>query len=112
MMRKYIERCSKYHVIWLCIEPEDKTSVKALMVIIHGLGEHSGRYIEYVQQFARQGVCTYTMDLRGHGKSPGREAMPHPDVLSLKMWIVFATMPKKTIPMFPCLYTATVWVVT
>lgn len=47
------------------------TSPKAVVVISHGLGEHSGRY-EHVADFLNQrGMIVYAIDHRGHGKSAG-----------------------------------------
>lgn len=42
-----------------------------ICVIVHGLGEHSGRYEHLVQSFSNQGIGFYAYDHRGHGKSKG-----------------------------------------
>lgn len=39
--------------------------------VVHGLGEHSGRYDRFAHGMAEHGCATYAVDLRGHGKSPG-----------------------------------------
>ncbi|MEA3338557.1 MAG: alpha/beta hydrolase [Chloroflexota bacterium] len=44
---------------------------KAILPIVHGLGEHSGRYGNVVDWFAPQGYAVYAFDLRGFGRSPG-----------------------------------------
>ena len=44
----------------------------ASVVIVHGLGEHSGRYVHVGRYFAEAGIRTIAFDLRGHGRSPGR----------------------------------------
>jgi acylglycerol lipase len=44
---------------------------KARMVIIHGLGEHSGRYVALAGHLASLGFSLWIPDLRGHGKSGG-----------------------------------------
>jgi len=48
--------------------------VEPIMVvcIIHGLGEHSGRYEHLAQYFASFGIEVVSFDLRGHGKSEGQ----------------------------------------
>ena len=46
---------------------------KANIVIIHGVGEHSGRYIETAEKLFRQGFNIYTGDLLGHGLSDGKK---------------------------------------
>lgn len=44
---------------------------KATIIIVHGLGEHCGRYMNVVDHFAPLGCAIYGMDLLGHGKSDG-----------------------------------------
>jgi len=44
---------------------------KAVFIIVHGLAEHSGRYMNPVNYFVPKGYAIYTFDLRGHGKSAG-----------------------------------------
>ncbi|MBU0704233.1 MAG: lysophospholipase [Chloroflexi bacterium] len=44
---------------------------KAVLPIVHGFGEHSGRYGNVVDWFAPKGYAVYSFDLRGHGRSPG-----------------------------------------
>ncbi|MEM9719680.1 MAG: lysophospholipase, partial [Bacteroidota bacterium] len=48
-------------------EPEGER--KAAIFLVHGLGEHSGRYVAIAQKFVEQGFAVYTFDGRGHGKS-------------------------------------------
>ena len=50
-------------------EPED--APKALICLVHGLGEHSGRYAHVAQAFGRAGYALASFDLRGHGQSGG-----------------------------------------
>jgi acylglycerol lipase len=40
--------------------------------VVHGLGEHAGRYERFARGMFRYGIATYAMDLRGHGKSAGQ----------------------------------------
>ena len=42
------------------------------MCLVHGLGEHAGRYEHFGKAFAAAGLGVYTFDLRGHGLSGGR----------------------------------------
>jgi alpha-beta hydrolase superfamily lysophospholipase len=42
------------------------------IVIVHGLGEHGGRYRHLAEWFTPKGATVYAMDLRGHGRSGGR----------------------------------------
>jgi alpha-beta hydrolase superfamily lysophospholipase len=45
---------------------------KGTVVLIHGLGEHSGRYVHLGEFFAQAGFAVFAFDLRGHGWSGGR----------------------------------------
>ncbi len=45
-----------------------------LLLICHGLGEHSGRYRTVVDTVLPDGWAAYGLDLRGHGHSTGRRA--------------------------------------
>ena len=47
---------------------------KALIVISHGLGEHSGRYQQTAADFNDAGFSVVALDHIGHGRSPGRRA--------------------------------------
>lgn len=44
---------------------------KAVLLVVHGLGEHSGRYGNLVNHFVPAGYGVYGYDQRGHGKSDG-----------------------------------------
>jgi alpha-beta hydrolase superfamily lysophospholipase len=45
---------------------------RAFLAIVHGFGEHSGRYANVVNHLTPQGYTVYGFDLRGHGRSPGQ----------------------------------------
>ena len=49
----------------------DAPSPKASLLLVHGLGEHSGRYRPFAEALASGGTSVFAFDLRGHGKSPG-----------------------------------------
>ena len=51
-------------------EPENGNP-KALVVLVHGLGEHTGRYVHVGKVLTRAGYALAGLDLRGHGKSGG-----------------------------------------
>jgi len=44
---------------------------KAVLLIVHGLAEHSGRYMNIVNHFVPLGYAVYGIDHPGHGKSEG-----------------------------------------
>jgi alpha-beta hydrolase superfamily lysophospholipase len=41
------------------------------VAVLHGIGEHFGRYEKFADHMARKGYSVYGIDLPGHGKSPG-----------------------------------------
>jgi lysophospholipase len=45
---------------------------RAGLIVVHGLGDHAGRYDDFAGRMAGYGFSTYAMDLRGHGLSEGR----------------------------------------
>jgi alpha-beta hydrolase superfamily lysophospholipase len=53
-----------------CWQPDE--TPRAKLVIVHGFGEHSGRYMSVVNALVPQGFAVDTFDLRGHGRSEGR----------------------------------------
>jgi alpha-beta hydrolase superfamily lysophospholipase len=44
----------------------------AVVGIVHGVGEHSGRYMNVVTPLAAHGCAVFGYDHRGHGRSPGQ----------------------------------------
>jgi acylglycerol lipase len=60
---------SLYQQCWL---PE--SDCRAIVVVIHGINEHSGRYAHLAADLNRHNFALYGMDLRGHGKSDGPRA--------------------------------------
>jgi len=54
---------------WL---PADRP--ERVVVIAHGLAEHSGRYAGFAEQLTARGMAVHALDHRGHGRSPGRRA--------------------------------------
>jgi alpha-beta hydrolase superfamily lysophospholipase len=57
-----------YYQSW---RPQGFTS-KATLAIVHGFGEHSGRYGNVVNWFVPRGYAAIAFDVRGNGRSPGR----------------------------------------
>lgn len=55
---------------------------KAVICLIHGMGEHSSRYAHWAERFVEKGYAVIAFDQRGHGKSGGnRGHAPSFDVL-------------------------------
>ncbi len=44
---------------------------RAVIAIVHGVGEHSDRYMNLVNHLVSRGLVLCGFDLRGHGRSPG-----------------------------------------
>jgi len=56
-----------FYRIWNC----DAVGGRNLF-LVHGLGEHSGRYVHVGRYFAKAGYRSIAFDLRGHGRSGGK----------------------------------------
>ena len=50
---------------------EGDSTPKAVICIVHGMGEHSGRYAHWASRFVTDGYAVIAYDQRGHGKSGG-----------------------------------------
>jgi alpha-beta hydrolase superfamily lysophospholipase len=48
---------------------------RGVVILAHGLGEHARRYDHVVARFGREGLITYALDHRGHGRSGGKRVM-------------------------------------
>ncbi len=51
---------------------ETEASCKAVVCLVHGLGEHSSRYTHVADFLNRAGYTVLAFDLRGHGRSGGK----------------------------------------
>ncbi|NET38253.1 MAG: alpha/beta hydrolase [Cyanothece sp. SIO1E1] len=51
---------------------QPQARIRANLVIVHGLGSHSGWFNNLVQYLVPRGYRIYGFDLRGHGRSPGQ----------------------------------------
>ena len=47
---------------------------RAVLLLVHGFGEHSGRYGRTIRFLTDRGVSVASYDLRGHGSAPGPRA--------------------------------------
>ncbi len=64
------DRTKIFTRVW---EPELKP--RAVISLVHGLGEHSGRYDHVAEALNKAGYALIAMDLRGHGRSGGRRGV-------------------------------------
>lgn len=51
---------------------------KAVVLLVHGFGEHSERYRDWAAKFNDKGVSVRAFDLPGHGQSDGRRGVMPP----------------------------------
>lgn len=47
---------------------------RAVVLVVHGYGEHSGRYQHVIERLVQSDYAVYALDHRGHGKSEGERA--------------------------------------
>lgn len=58
------------------------TPPRAVVCLVHGVGEHTLRYCNVAEAFTKEGYVLFGADLRGHGKSGGpRGHFPNIDVV-------------------------------
>ena len=62
------------HIFWRAWTPDDAPA-RAVIVLVHGLGEHSGRYDHVVARLVGEGYAVHAADHRGHGRSDGPRAL-------------------------------------
>jgi len=65
--RGRIKTEDQLNLVWQSWTP---VSPRGVVVIIHGLAEHSGRYQETAEFLSANGWAVYACDLRAHGLSP------------------------------------------
>jgi alpha-beta hydrolase superfamily lysophospholipase len=51
---------------------EHQPEPAAVIAVVHGYGDHGGRYVWFGEEMAARGYAVYVYDLRGHGQSSGR----------------------------------------
>ena len=44
----------------------------AYLGVLHGYGDHSGRFLHFLRWLGERGIAAYSFDFRGHGQSAGR----------------------------------------
>jgi alpha-beta hydrolase superfamily lysophospholipase len=94
---KGVRNVNIYYQAWL---PEE--NVKAVLLVVHGLGEYCGRYMNVVNHFVPLGYAVYGLDHLGHGKSDGiREGIKrfedYTDTLTIYINMVKGWQPGKPI---------------
>jgi alpha-beta hydrolase superfamily lysophospholipase len=57
-----------FYQVWRPAQP------RAVLVNLHGLGDHSGLYPNLAAYFPPRNIALYAYDMRGNGRSPGQRA--------------------------------------
>jgi alpha-beta hydrolase superfamily lysophospholipase len=60
----------QHSIYFQCWTPD--SAPKAMLLLVHGAGEHSGRYQSFAQFFTAHNYAVAALDYQGHGKSEGR----------------------------------------
>lgn len=60
-------------IFWQSWTPD--ATARAVVVIVHGAGEHSDRYAHVAVRLVADGYAVYAPDHRGHGRSEGSRAL-------------------------------------
>lgn len=83
-----------------------RPDARADVLVLHGLGEHSGRYAEFAERLGRGGYNVHLLDWRGHGCSEGLTghvaefAQFHRDIASWVVYLVEHELLRKDRPVF------------
>jgi len=56
----------------LCVHSWEIPEASWVLCIVHGLGEHAGRYGALANHLNKQGISVFALDVRGHGLSEGK----------------------------------------
>ena len=76
-----------------------ESAARGLVLIVHGLGEHGGRYAHVAAALNRAGWRVQAFDLRGHGHSAGaRGAVPDGDTLMADIAAALDAAPHDDLP--------------
>jgi alpha-beta hydrolase superfamily lysophospholipase len=62
-----VGKLNLYYQSW-----QPQGNLKAILVIVHGLGGHSNKYSNIIQHLIPKQYAVYALDMRGHGRSPGQ----------------------------------------
>ncbi|MCG8307125.1 MAG: lysophospholipase [Cytophagales bacterium] len=73
MVRESYEIYSVKNTRISCASWQSGAQPKAVLFIVHGLGEHLGRYEETAEVFVENDLAVFAFDHRGHGRSKGKK---------------------------------------
>jgi alpha-beta hydrolase superfamily lysophospholipase len=79
--------------------PGDNT--RAGVIFVHGIGEHTGRYSNWVKRFTEKGIACAGVDLPGHGRSDGKRGYIKDYGVTREMLDIMVGQYRKTFPGTP-----------
>lgn len=85
---------------WEPIDPANQAP-RALICLVHGFGEHSGRYAHVAQMMTDVGFVVCAMDQRGHGRSQGKRGYTPAYSQSITDIGTFITTSQRRFPNLP-----------
>ena len=80
----YFDINDKVRLFYRVWSPEKE--IKAVILLIHGYAEHSGRYEKAGQSLSGSGFKVYAPDLPGHGQSTGKRGLAQ-DIVTVTEYI-------------------------
>ena len=81
---------------------ESESPPKGVIVLVHGLGEHIGRYsTHFADHFLSEGFNILTFDLPGHGKSGGKRGHIDQYEVFIKILSACISYAKQKYPLLP-----------
>ena len=76
-------------------------NARAVIVMVHGIGEHMQRYTYWADLFRKEGIAFTGVDLPGHGRSDGRRGNIKSYTLLREMINIMIDSCRKTFPGIP-----------
>ena len=76
-------------------------NLKAVIIFVHGIGEHIHRYDHWAERFNKEGIGFAGVDLPGHGRSDGRRGNIKSFALLGEMIDILLKSCKSTFPGIP-----------
>lgn len=67
----HLHRPDNTRIFFRTRRPTDPARASALVIVLHGVAEHSGRYQHVIDHLAEAGFAVFAPDHRGHGESSG-----------------------------------------
>lgn len=74
---------------------------RACVIMVHGIGEHTGRYSYLIKKFEEKGIATAGVDLPGHGRSDGKRGVIKSYSVTTEMLDIMIGQYRKTFPGIP-----------